>query len=156
MSPESCDAAPPERLWRLPSWALTHVAGASYRLVIDSLGTAGARTDYAVLAGLEEFGPVSQAALGRRLGFDGSDVVALLNDLEEDGLISRSPDERDRRRNAVRITAAGRRRLRELDDAVDQAQGALLEPLSPGERQQLTDFLHRLLERHTQFHRPGC
>jgi DNA-binding MarR family transcriptional regulator len=49
-------------------------------LVGDSFGRPGLRRHYAVLAGLDEFGPISQAALSRRLGVDRSDLVAALND----------------------------------------------------------------------------
>lgn len=156
VSPEARipQAAPPARLWRLPSWLLTHVTGRSYRLVVEHLGSANQRTDYAVLAGLEEFGPLSQATLGRRLGLDRSDIVALLNRLEGDGLAIRKPDRSDPRRNAVRITRSGSRTLRRLDGRVDAAQDALLEPLTTTERQQLVDLLQRLMEHHSAFRRP--
>ena len=89
--------APPERLLRLSTWMLSRLAGRSYRLVVDRLTSAGVRRDhYAILAALEEFGPVSQATLARRLGIDRSDVVAVLNDLERDGLALRAPDTHDR------------------------------------------------------------
>lgn len=141
--------APPERLWRLSTWMLSRLAGCSYRLVVDRLTSAGVRRDhYAILAALEEFGPVSQATLARRLGIDRSDVVAVLNDLERDGLALRGPDSHDRRRNAITITAAGSGTLRSLDDLVDAAQGALLAPLSAKERRQFNDLLQRLVEHH--------
>jgi DNA-binding MarR family transcriptional regulator len=153
--PPADQVAPPARLWRLPSWLLTHVASRSYRVVIQHVGSADDRADYAILAGLDEFGPVSQAALGRRLGLDRSDVVALLNRLEAASLVARRPDQRDPRRNAVRVTPAGSRRLRQLDDRVDAAQDTLLEPLSPAERQQFVRLLHRLMEHHTAFRSPA-
>ena len=146
--------APPVRLWRLPSWLLTHAAGRSYRLVIEHLGSANERTDYAVLAGLDEFGPVSQAMLGRTVGLDRSDIVALLNRLEADGLVSRQPDRHDPRRNAVTITRSGSRALHRLDDHVNAAQDALLEPLNAIEREQLVVLLQRLIEHHTAFRSP--
>jgi DNA-binding MarR family transcriptional regulator len=128
---------------------LSRLAGRSYRLVVDRLKSAGVRRDhYAILAALEEFGPVSQATLGRRLGIDRSDVVAVLNDLERAGLALRAPDKHDRRRNAISITAAGARTLRSLDNLVDDAQAALLEPLSAKERRQFNDLLQRLVEHH--------
>ncbi|MCU1428303.1 MAG: transcriptional regulator, MarR family [Actinomycetia bacterium] len=146
--------APPERLWHRSTWLLSQVSARSYRLVLDHLGTANARTDYAVLAGLDEFGPISQAALGRRLGLDRSDIVALLNDLERGGLVARTPDDSDRRRNSVTITAGGKRALRRLDKRVDAAQQVLLAPLNVSERRQLNALLQRLLEHHTAFRTP--
>jgi DNA-binding MarR family transcriptional regulator len=144
-------AAPPQRLWRLPTWLLAHLSQRSQRLVIDALATPAARHDYAVLGGLAEFGPVSQAELGRRLGLDRSDVVALLNRLEAAGQARRASDADDPRRNAVSITREGSRRLRALDALVERAQVALLEPLSAAEGQQFVALLQRLVDHHTGF-----
>lgn len=142
--------SPPERLWRLSTWLLSNAAVRASRLVGGQLARAGVRRDhYAILAGLQEFGPVSQATLSRRLGIDRSDIVAVLNDLERDGLATRSPDENDRRRNATTITPAGERALRKLDALVNQAQETVLEPLSANERQQLNQLLRRVVEHHT-------
>lgn len=146
--------APPRRLWHLPSWLLTHVAGRSHRLVLDHFGTVTARTHYAVLAALDEFGPISQANLGRRVGLDRSDVVAVLDQLQHGGLVTRAPDEYDRRRNAVAVTASGSKALRTLDERANGAQKSLLEPLTPDERRQFTVLLQRLLEHHTAFRSP--
>jgi DNA-binding MarR family transcriptional regulator len=146
--------APSRRLWVLPSWLLNQTASRANRLVGDSFGRPGVRLHYAVLAGLQEFGPISQAALSRRLGVDRGDLVAALNELERDGLALRAPDESDRRRNAIRITPAGTAELHALDARVFAAQDALLEPLSSGEREQLNSLLQRLLEHHSGY-RPG-
>jgi DNA-binding MarR family transcriptional regulator len=144
----AADVVPSQRLWRLPSWLLNQVAARANRLVSGQFGRPGVRTRYAVLAGLAEFGPISQAELGRRLGIDRSDIVAVLNDLERDGFALRAPDESDRRRNAIRITPAGNHALHSLDDQVNAAQDALLEALSPPEREQLNELLQRILEHH--------
>lgn len=144
----AAEDGPPERLWRLSTWLLSKVANRGFRLVVDRVGGAKAAANYSILAGLDAFGPVSQATLGRRLGIDRSDVVAVLNDLERDGLAVRTPDDRDRRRNAITITPEGSRALRRLDDLVGGAQDALLEPLSPTERRQLVGLLRRLYAHH--------
>lgn len=155
-SPAAPALVPSRRLWQLPSWLLNQVAAHANRLVGSSIGRPGVRTRYAVLAGLEEFGPISQAGLGRRLGIDRSDIVAVLNDLELEGFAVRAPDENDRRRNAIRITMAGTRALHALDDQVNAAQDALLAPLTPDERAQLNALLQRLLEHHSGYRRhPG-
>jgi DNA-binding MarR family transcriptional regulator len=73
-------------------------------------------------------------------------MVAVLNDLERDGLVARDRDERDRRRNVIRLTPAGRRTLKRLDARVQEAQAALLEPLSAAERRALKDLLARVVE----------
>lgn len=137
-----------ERLWGLSSWLLNNVASRANRLVADRLGRPGLRTKYAVLAGLEEFGPISQAELGRRLGIDRGDLVSVLNELEQENLALRKPDETDRRRNAIHLIPEGCSVLHELDVRVNEAQDALLEPLSANERAQLNRLLQRLAEHH--------
>ena len=144
----------PQRLWVLPTLLLSLVAPRSHEIVLEAFGDAQSRTDYALLAGLAEFGPLSQAALARRIGFDRSDMVSLLRDLERRGLADRQRDVRDRRRNSVSITDSGTRRLRELDCDAARAHQRLLTPLSPIERRQLTSILQALLVHHSDFSPP--
>ena len=78
---------------------------------------------------------------------DRSDVVAALNELEADDLVERAPDPDDRRQKIVSITAAGRRRLKKLDEVVGSVQQELLAPLSSAERAQLIGLLGRIAAR---------
>jgi MarR family transcriptional regulator, lower aerobic nicotinate degradation pathway regulator len=145
------DDAAPARLTSKPSWLLTQTAMHAGRLVGDGLAAAGARGyHYRLLATLDEFGPASQAALGRRSGIHFSDIVAAVNELAEQELVERAPDPADRRRNVITLTPAGRRQLRRLDKRLARVQDELLAPLSPDERDQLTRLLARLLEHHTR------
>jgi MarR family transcriptional regulator, lower aerobic nicotinate degradation pathway regulator len=135
----------------LPSWLLSQAAAQSGRLVGDRFAEAGARGyHYRLLTSLIEDGPASQAALGRRTGIHLSDMVAALNELEEGGYVSRSPDPDDRRRNVITVTAAGRRRAADLDVKVRQIQDDLLAPLDDEERRQLVALLRKLLAHHRQ------
>ena len=143
------EGPPPARLRTLPSRLTNGAALIANRIVDRALAQAGARRyHYALLATLEEYGPASQAALGRRTGIDRSDVVAAVNDLAAQDLLERAPDPGDRRRNIVTITPAGRKRLAELDRLLAAAQDAYLAPLSPADRRTLTDLLTRLVEHH--------
>ncbi|HVV08935.1 MarR family winged helix-turn-helix transcriptional regulator [Amycolatopsis sp.] len=140
----------PSRLSGLPSWLLTQSASHAHRLVSEGFAQVGMRGyHYRLLATLEEFGPASQADLGRRSGIHFSDVVAALNELAEQDLVRRDPDPADRRRNVVTITPAGRRKLKRLDRTVEGVQEELLAPLNPEEREQLTGLLARLLKHHS-------
>jgi DNA-binding MarR family transcriptional regulator len=139
--------AMPTRVLERPSWLITRVYAQSHRLLADGFAAAGARGyHYRLLAALEEFGPASQAALGRRTSIDRSDVVAALNELAARGLIERSPDPDDGRRNVITITTAGTRELRKLDKVLDGVQEDLLAPLSPADRTKLVRLLTRLLD----------
>jgi DNA-binding MarR family transcriptional regulator len=118
------------------------------RLVSDALAQEGARRQhFTVLTSLAEQGQASQAALGRRLWIDRSDLHAILNELERDGLVARVRDEQDRRRNVVTLTPAGTAALERLDQRVEAAQRALLEPLSDVERRELIRLLELLVAR---------
>ncbi|MFE4215077.1 MarR family winged helix-turn-helix transcriptional regulator [Streptomyces sp. NPDC056844] len=139
----------PVRWKGLPSWLLTQTAHHAHRLVAEGFASAGARGyHYRLLATLEEGGPASQAALGRRSGIHVSDMVATVNELADRELVERAPDPSDRRRNVISLTTAGRRHLRRLEKQLAVSQDELLAPLSPEERQQLTGLLSRLLDHH--------
>src|ERR671919_2894577 len=97
--------------WKsLPSWLLTQTGNHAHRLVADGFASVQARGyHYRLLATLEEFGPASQATLGRRSGIHVSDMVATINELAHSELVKRTPDPSDRRRNIISLTAAGKR-----------------------------------------------
>jgi MarR family transcriptional regulator, lower aerobic nicotinate degradation pathway regulator len=143
--------APPRRLQQLPSWLASQLAIRAGRLVGDALAPEGVRKQhFAVLSALAEQGAASQAALGRRLWIDRSDLHAILSELERDGFVARVRDETDRRRNLVELTPDGGAALERLEIRVQAAQDELLEPLSAAERQHLRRVLKRLVEHHAQ------
>ncbi|MFC4061294.1 MarR family winged helix-turn-helix transcriptional regulator [Planomonospora corallina] len=139
----------PARWQGLPSWLLTQTAHHAHRLVGDGFSSAGARGyHYRLLATLEDSGPASQAVLGRRSGIHLSDMVATVSELADRGLVERAPDPSDRRRNVISLTPAGSRQLRRLEERLAECQDELLAPLSPEDRQRLTELLSRLLDHH--------
>ena len=143
------DSPAPRRLRRLPSWLLNQAALQANRVVGEAFAAAGIRRHhFTVLVALDEGGPASQAEIGRQLSIDRSDVVAVLNDLERDGLVVREPDEVDRRRNLVRLTPPGVEALGQLAARVEAAQRALLAPLSAAERKELERLLERVVDYH--------
>ncbi|XRQ07197.1 MarR family winged helix-turn-helix transcriptional regulator [Actinomadura welshii] len=143
------DAETPARLRDAASWLIGLASAHSHRLVGEAFAAVGARGyHYRLLAALDEYGPSSQAALGRRTGIDRSDVVAALNELAAGNLIDRSPDPSDRRRNIITLTPDGSRRLEELGEVVAGIQDDLLAPLTPSERDQLSALLTRIVDHH--------
>lgn len=145
---------PPARWEGLPSWLLTQTAGHAQRLVSDGFSAVNARGyHYRLLATLEEAGPASQATLGRRSGIHLSDMVAAINELADRKLVERTPDPSDRRRNIISLTGAGKLHLRRLEKQLAECQDELLAPLSPQERQHLTELLSRLMTYHDRANR---
>ena len=100
---------------------------------------------YRLLSALEQWGPASQADLGRDTGIDRSDVTAVLTDLEARKLVVREVDPEHKRRKIVTITSAGLDALRDLDGTVDEVQELVLAPLTAAQRQQFLGLLSRLL-----------
>jgi DNA-binding MarR family transcriptional regulator len=145
------DEQTPTALTELPSWLLTQSAAQAQRIVTERFAAAGARTyHFRLLATLVEFGPASQAALGRRSSIDRSDVVAALNELESDGYVERSPDPADGRRNIITITTAGKRQHKRLTNLVGKAQEEIFAPLSATDRARLATILGKLLAYHQE------
>ncbi|MFH9419684.1 MarR family winged helix-turn-helix transcriptional regulator [Streptomyces sp. NPDC017529] len=137
----------PARIRALPSWLLGRAAARGHRLVAEALAEEGMRMmHHAVLSAVGELGPVSQAELGRSTGIDPKDMVAVVNDLQADGLVTRTPDPKDRRKNAIEISPAGERRLRRTEKLGDRANEELTAALTPAERAQLMALLARVVE----------
>ena len=138
---------PPARLRGLASWQTSKVSTLGARLTARRMPL-GARADFAVLAALDEYGPLSQAEIGRRLGLDRNDVNAVVSRLEGNQQVDRKPDAADRRRNVVTLTDLGRRHLDDLQQHADAVQDELLAGLDAAERRQLRSLLDKLLGSH--------
>lgn len=133
------------RISAQPTWLLSRANLRAQQILHDAFAREGVRGyHFRLLAALEEFGPASQADLGRRTGIDRSDIVAAVNDLVADRLMSREPDPDDRRRNVIAITVRGAETLERLDAVLATVQDAVLQPLSERERATLVRLLAKL------------
>jgi MarR family transcriptional regulator, lower aerobic nicotinate degradation pathway regulator len=142
-------APAPSRVRDRPTWLISRAYARSFGLLREGFTASGTGLrgyHYRLLAALEESGPLVQAELGRTTSLDPSDVVAVLGELEQRGLIKRTVDPSNRRRNIVSITRAGSKQLKALDTVTDEIQERLLEPLSQSERRQLTKLLRKLID----------
>ncbi|MFI7368411.1 MarR family transcriptional regulator, partial [Streptomyces sp. NPDC050149] len=92
----------PARLRELASWQASKVSTLGARLTAQRMALS-ARADFAVLAALEEYGALSQAEIGRRLGLDRNDVSGILNRLDGCRRVNRQADPANRRRNVVTL-----------------------------------------------------
>jgi MarR family transcriptional regulator, lower aerobic nicotinate degradation pathway regulator len=138
---------PPARLRALVSWQANKVNIVGTRLTGARMPATG-RADFAVLVALEEYGPISQADLGRRLGLDRNGINGIATRLDDNGHIIRTTDPSDRRRNTVTITADGQLYLNKLQAVTDAVQAELTANLSGPETDQLRKLLAKLLEAH--------
>lgn len=92
---------------------------------------------------LSEHGPQSQQGLGEVLSLDPSNVVGLLNELEERGLITRQRDPSDRRRHIVELSTTGEEALAAAYVRLGLVEDSLLAALSAEERATLYHLLVR-------------
>ena len=92
---------------------------------------------------LSERGPLSQQGLGEVLSLDPSNVVGLLNELEERGLVTRRRAPSDRRRHIVELSATGEEALAGAYVRLLLVEDDLLSALSAEERATLHDLLVR-------------
>lgn len=138
---------PPRALLTLVSWQAGRLATIGARLTAARMPLE-VRSDFAVLAALDENGPLSQADIGRVLGLDRNNVNGIVVRLEGRGSVTRAPDPGDRRRNVVTITPAGRVALGEIQGDADAVQAELLAALSAGEREDLIRLLGKVLASH--------
>jgi MarR family transcriptional regulator, lower aerobic nicotinate degradation pathway regulator len=107
---------------------------------------------HAILALLDEGTTETQGAIGEALGYDKGQLVGMLDELEDAGLIARRRDPADRRRHVVQMTAEGRSALGRLRRLSRRIETEFLAPLDEAERAQL----HGLLLRLAQHHVPSC
>lgn len=107
-----------------------------------------ARSEFAVLATLTEFGDLSQADLGRRLGLDRATVNGIVARLQRDGLLRRSPDAEGRRRLLLTPMPEGSAWLDDLEHRARKVQDELLVALDADQREQLRLLLDKVLASH--------
>jgi DNA-binding MarR family transcriptional regulator len=139
----------PARLKDRPTWLVGRAFVRSSALLnagFEAHGNGLRGYHYRLLAALEEWGPASQADLGRSTGIDRSDVTAVMTELESRNLIARAVDPANKRRNIVTLTQEGADRLRDLDTVVDAIQDELLAPLTASQRRQFITLISRVAD----------
>lgn len=121
---------------------LTHLARLGQRAIEQREQPDGLRPRHFVtLTVLRDRGPLTQSALAEALQLDPTNVVAVLNDLETPGYVSRTRDPADRRRHIVDVTADGLAALQREERAYADAEAHVLAGLDEEQRAQLHELL---------------
>ena len=131
----------PPSLLALPSYLLSMLAAYGRRHLEAVLAEHDLVLIHnAILAALADFGPQSQQQLADSLAFDKSHLVARIDQLQRRGLVTRTQDPADRRRNQIALTPAV------LRAAGQESQRGFLAALSAAEQETLITLLRRALD----------
>jgi DNA-binding MarR family transcriptional regulator len=124
------------------SLLIVQFARGARRRIEQAVAPTGLRlNEVLTLVHLRERGPSAQQTLVELMCVDATNLVAVLNSLEDAGLIERRRDRSDRRRAIVALAEPGERLLVEVDRAFRQIDIEILAGLTQTERQTLAALL---------------
>ena len=101
----------------------------------------------AALIELRDAGELTQQSLCGQLHLDPTNLVAILNELEQRGYATRRRDPEDRRRHLVEISKKGLAVIEKVSEVMDGVEAELLEDFEPAEQAQLEGLLTSVWER---------
>ena len=126
---------------------IEHLARVGRRAAESSMLPGGLRSRHLIaLKLLSEQGPASQQGLADALSLDPSNVVGLLNELEERELVTRRRNRDDRRRHIVELAPRGREQLSLAWSRLDTVEDHLFRALTAAERETLYKLLSRVVD----------
>jgi DNA-binding MarR family transcriptional regulator len=99
---------------------------------------------YSVLLALDRSAIRTQAALAEAIGADKTRIIAILDELQDNGLIERVPDPDDRRARLLAITKEGRRAKDATQTAIQRGEERWLGTLSATDRATFLRILQEL------------
>ena len=99
---------------------------------------------YSVLVALDRSAIRTQAALAEAIGADKTRIIAILDELQDKGLIERVADPEDRRARLLAITKDGRRVKEATQDAIQRGEERWLGALSADDRATFLRILQEL------------
>jgi DNA-binding MarR family transcriptional regulator len=130
-----------------PAFLLAQVGAHAASKFAERLATLGLTPpDAGILRLLRSDGGVSQQEMAGKLGIHPSRLVAVLDELQNKGLLERRSNPDDRRQYSLHLTEKGIQALEQIGQVARQHQEALCAALSPEEREQLTQLLRRIAD----------
>jgi DNA-binding MarR family transcriptional regulator len=140
-------SAPPGIARQWPTLMLIKLGRITAHRFTEALAPFGIRPRHvAALIELRDSGELTQQSLCGHLHLDPTNVVAILNELEEKGYAMRRRDPQDRRRHLVEVSKKGIAVIDKVSEVMDGVEAELLEGLEPAEREQLSGLLTSVWE----------
>lgn len=135
---------PPMRLHAAPGHLIRRAQQVHTVLWVEHVSAGLSSIQYAVLLVLHDEPDIDQRRLGGYASLDKSTGSAVIARMETRGLITRSRDGADGRRNLLRLTASGQRQLFRHAPGVMEVQRELLNPLTLAQRQTFLSLMRRV------------
>ena len=138
-------SSPPQGPPASAAFLLTQVGTYAAQRFAERIGEHGLTPPQSGILGLLRSNPgISQQRLAEVLGMLPSRVVVLIDELESAGLVERTRDGADRRRNALALTTGGSAALQTIATVARAHDDELCRALSAAERATLNDLLTRI------------
>ena len=97
-----------------------------------------------LLITIKKYEPVTQTRISKLLRIDRTTMVALIDDLENRGLVVRTESPQDRRVNNLTLTAKGTEILDQAWKKILESEEIVLQGLSTAEKQSLIKILEKI------------
>ena len=104
--------------------------------------------DHIILSSLDKWPGLTQIELAKTVGLDKTTLMSQLDRLEQQGLVARRPDPRDRRARIPELTPAGDQRRTEVARASAGAESEMLSVFSPADVAVFRRMLFELIGDH--------
>jgi DNA-binding MarR family transcriptional regulator len=142
------DSAPPGIATRWPTLLLIKLGRITMHRFTEALEPFGIRPRHvAALIELRDRGELTQQSLCGQLHLDPTNLVAILNELEQRGYAKRRRDPEDRRRHLVEVSKRGIAVIDKVSEVMDGVEDELLDGFEPAEREQLAGLLNSIWQR---------
>jgi DNA-binding MarR family transcriptional regulator len=143
--PDDTQVGVAELLAESVGFLLSKIGMGSSQLFAQRLAGVGLNPPlFAVLRFVSVSEGTSQQALGEATSIPASRMVALVDELEEKGLVERRRNPSDRRAHALYLTPKGKRTYAKAFEIATAHEAELCAALSDAEREQLLGFLRRI------------
>src|SRR5947209_20522290 len=142
------DSAPPGIAKQWPTLLMIKLGRITMHRFTEALEPFGIRPRHvAALIELRDHGQLTQQSLCGELHLDPTNLVAILNALEQRGYARRRRDPEDRRRHLVEVSPKGIAVIEKVSEVMDGVEDELLDGLEPAKREEFEGLLTSIWER---------
>src|SRR5947207_11304187 len=103
-------------------------------------------TQCLILTEVGRYGPMTLADLGRRTSLDKGWLSRAVETLVQEGLLTKTLGEADRRTIRIALSPAGQTRYQQLNETLDTHADRVMARIPPAEREQVAHALARLYQ----------